>query len=367
MDIFFILYIVVAALAFLDMTTVKNKYIFVMFFGIFIIFLSGIRWETGTDWEPYYNYFIKNNYMNDFIQDEVHFEIGYAMLNFIAKEVFSSYSGLLFLIATIIVFLKYFTIYQYAAYPLVGLFINFINFNGDLFPVRQMIAVAICAFAVRYIIQRNQIYFILFVICAMSFHISAIIFLPAYYIFYLKIGNKKFVVLLLLSFVLGNTGGIDSLLNTLLLELSGLDLYSMVKLADYASFQYTKDMETLGGGGSLALVLGGLRRGLFVPILLYAREKMNIKYKYYSGLLNLYFISILVSFLFMGVLAPLIGRITIYYFCFEFLLIPSLFLYKNNWCYKILILLILLIYGVFKFYWGISMYYEAFVPFKTVF
>lgn len=161
MLLYIILFLMASLGAFLDLSNIKkeHKNIFLCILGSICILLSGIRWETGTDWAQYLNFFKNNDTFEEFNGDV--FEIGYTFLNYLIKSISSQYSLLLLSMSAIIVFLKYKCISLYAIFPLTSILLNFSNYTGDLFPVRQNIALAITFFSTIFIIRKNFLSFFL--------------------------------------------------------------------------------------------------------------------------------------------------------------------------------------------------------------
>ena len=195
---YFVIFLFVAGTSFLDLTNIdrSNKLIILCLLGAVIVTIAGIRWETGADWTPYYNFFEYNERLTDFIEDPYQFEYGFGYLNYIVKNIFESYNVMLAIISCIVVVLKYTTLYQFSPYPLLAGVINFSNFNGDIFPVRQYIAIAICFFSIRYIIRENKVFFIMAILIATLFHVTALVFLLAYYLYWAKISTRMWIILI---------------------------------------------------------------------------------------------------------------------------------------------------------------------------
>ena len=62
----------------------------ILFFGICII-LSGIRWNLGTDWSLYHDFYVYNTTLSDFlgdVEDPSRLEPGYGLLNYIHMNIF---------------------------------------------------------------------------------------------------------------------------------------------------------------------------------------------------------------------------------------------------------------------------------------
>jgi hypothetical protein len=95
-----------------------------------LIILSGLRWETGADWQSYYIFFKINNTWNEYKNGP--FEILYAFLNYAVKTLFNSYSIFLLILGISTIVLKYASIEKVAVYPALTFF-YIIVFISEIF------------------------------------------------------------------------------------------------------------------------------------------------------------------------------------------------------------------------------------------
>ncbi|MFW6016296.1 MAG: EpsG family protein [bacterium] len=176
----------------------KNKIIktrglqwYLLLNGTLSILIVGLRHvEIGRDTAMYLYKFNKvNNYEHFFsaIESEKT-EVGYSILEFIVGRVFS-FEGFQIIVAIISIIPLFYIIYKYSKIPWLSIFIfitfGFLSFN--MLAMRQAVALGITTFSYKYIMERKFMKFIICIILAFSFHLSAIIFLPAYWF-----GNIKF-------------------------------------------------------------------------------------------------------------------------------------------------------------------------------
>lgn len=173
---------------------------------VFLAALSGLRHiSIGADTWTYYAYgfnkasqkslgeIIENN---SFLNNEDG-EIGYALFEKVMSLICNNYQVYLIVIAIIfMVSLGYF-IYKnsidcYISY--IVFFTNFFLFFG-VTGLRQTLAQAIfLGFGYNCIKRRKLLKFLLVVVVAISFHKSAIIFLPFYFIYNMKINYKNLII-----------------------------------------------------------------------------------------------------------------------------------------------------------------------------
>ncbi|WP_420485174.1 EpsG family protein [Escherichia coli] len=67
-------------------TPIVYKKIIATFIGILTIIFAGIRWRTGTDWEPYLNIFSYSDNFEIFMSQG--YETLFLLVNFISKYIY---------------------------------------------------------------------------------------------------------------------------------------------------------------------------------------------------------------------------------------------------------------------------------------
>ena len=112
MEWYICLFILVMLLSFLDFSKLDicYKQCVMLFLSFIFLILASIRWKTGTDWVMYYDLYNNNNSLYDFlsVSDNVQAqEVGFCLLNWAVKSIFDDYNMLLFIIALIILVIKY--------------------------------------------------------------------------------------------------------------------------------------------------------------------------------------------------------------------------------------------------------------------
>ena len=168
--------------------------IFKYIFFILAIFIPAIvaalrNAAVGTDYQ-YYLYHISQfahiNSISDFVLLDSNFEIGFNILIFAITRVTDYFPVVVFFIY---IFMAFFILlgmqkiisrnYIYLGYLFYMSAFWLFGYNG----LRQAIAVAILFFSIDYIRKRELLPFVVTVLFAMSFHKTAILFLPMYYLF----------------------------------------------------------------------------------------------------------------------------------------------------------------------------------------
>ena len=153
----YLIFILLLAGSFLEIFDSKRQRTaqIIYYLTLSILFLlSFLRWERGTDWSGYYDYF-SNIYDLDFSNN---FENGFIFLNYCIHYLFNSYTVLLFILAAIQYFFISKAIRYLSIYPVLSLLCYFSVTKGGIFFVRQYIALAILMYSIRYVIEKKYIY-----------------------------------------------------------------------------------------------------------------------------------------------------------------------------------------------------------------
>lgn len=179
---------------------------------VFII-LTGFRYGVGQDYfYTYVPYFYRVRSGLGFQE----MEIGYYALNYLVAR-FTDNPLPVFLVCSVAFFaLTYAAIMRESSHPVFSVFLLFgmsylfIYMNA----MRQMLAVSILLFSLRYIEERDPVKFAACVAIASTFHSSSLVFIAAYYFPRLKI--TPFICLVLVSGFLLLKVPIASFVNTII-------------------------------------------------------------------------------------------------------------------------------------------------------
>ncbi|MGK9126758.1 EpsG family protein [Olivibacter sp. SA151] len=360
--IYIILYMVLGTFALLDLikNAEKIKHILFWFFVLVLIFISSIRWNVGTDWYSYTDYFSK---VESYVEkpETNMMERGFTYLNYIVKVFTDNYSILLTLIAILTIGLKARFIYKHENIMLLSLFLYFCYYMADIFAVRQYLAISITLWSIPSIIKRRVIPFIFIITIASLIHVTAVFFIFAYWIYPMRFSPKLIYISLLVSLILGFVD-IGGLLARLAMHLAGVDSRVGEKLLFY-------NEETLDMSGNLyvAFAIGVAKRAIFLPLFIaFQPHVAQIDRAKYTGYLNLLVFGNIIYFLFM-VSLPVMARLSTGFLLFEIFVLAYLVFYLKDKGLRLVAFLVLLLFGAFRLYNLISVYYDLYVPFETIF
>lgn len=330
-----------------------------MAFGVFSLFffiLSFVRWEIGTDWGTYYDFFESST---EWGKQSV-FEWGFSRLNEFANIVFGNYTALLFILGAILFAFQTAALYKLSPYPITSLlFLWSVSFGNAMF-IRQSISTAILLFSVIYIIKQKFWPFLICVAVAMLFHRTSFIFLPAWWIYRMKIKP------LWLWIGVGASVLCTVMIKNLIESLAG----AFGPIIQAKIDMYLSDSETtFGTAASLVqiIVKGVLNKLAVFLFLMLMMTRASEKYPYYKGLVNLYWVGILIYFSTIGISVAMI-RFSFAYDILQAILVPMLFVFVQGSTNKMLWFFVFLLYLSARLYvLLVGSYYNLFVPFKTIF
>ncbi|TDX00067.1 EpsG family protein [Dinghuibacter silviterrae] len=296
--------------AFYDLFLKSGKYYFVYicFVVAWLIFHDGFRWGVGTDWEVYHNYFSEC-----LDRTEEGFEPGYVLLSKAIRSITDNYSVFLIVHAIIVYSLVSYTIIKYSVSPLLSYFLFYCIMLTYMGMNREYISFAICVFSFRFILERRIWPFLLCIFVAFWFHLTAIMFVFAYFL-NRPISTKVMIWVLGAAVAISLSG----ILNKLPLNLVLVGGAVGDKL-DFYSSSYS--LET----NMLATFLGLLKRCIWVCLAMFFRKGIKNMDDRFNFVFNLYFIGTVVYVIFNNsILQIVVARGLIYYNIAEIFLVPYL-------------------------------------------
>ncbi|MBR2368764.1 MAG: EpsG family protein [Paludibacteraceae bacterium] len=193
--IFIIIILLIGAIAEVFGIKKNAKIYFVMSASIIAIF-AGLRYKTGADWSIY----VPSFYEMPKLGNIENWEVGYYWINLVFYHVFGNYYVLQFVASVFLLYSVAKFFWRFTDYPMMSLLLFFMIFiyNDILMAqVRQSVALAILLFSYEYILNKSLGKFVLIVILACLFHISALVVLPMYFMTKI-IPNYILIVLVLL-------------------------------------------------------------------------------------------------------------------------------------------------------------------------
>lgn len=354
--IYIILFFVISAFSFLDLTDISKEFKYYLLLSIAVILwlFTGLRFETGTDYLSYYDYFKNVNQHN--LLDRG-FAAGYAYLNLISKLLFNNFNIFLLILGSISIGIKINFIRKYSPFWLLSLFMFFSSYflTLEMGSIRMGIAIAILCFSIKYIKRRNLIKFIFIILIATLFHKFSFIFVIVYFLANKEYSNFTLIGIIVLSILLGNLNIISELV-TLLVNSVPIPDFLHGKIISYFSYQSKK----------LAFDTGYFKKGFVVIIALLLRKRIKSRFEDYDLYLNICFLGYVLYFLFINSIREIGIRVPGVFVFFEIILIPSFLLTLENKIFKIFIYIVIIFLGLSKYLVHLIKWKEFFIPYKNI-
>lgn len=208
MTIYFVIYFILLIFAFIERIDEENektgvltkKTIFYFLVCILILF-GGLRYQTGPDYSAYKIFYDCYGQSFSIIG---RFEPGYQIFTHICKNILNfDFTEFLFAFTCVSIMVKAVFFYKYFKYPilLLMLYFPYLFLFADFGQIRQGMAVGIIFWALPAIQNKKIIQFYLIWLLACSFHFSAFIFFPFYFLGRIHLNLRWFFILLSLTFI----------------------------------------------------------------------------------------------------------------------------------------------------------------------
>lgn len=352
----YIIFSLLALLSFVELNFGKNLSKKMIIFPILIFFfLSFLRWEKGTDWLPYYYMFRDLNIVKYYKES---YEILYFQLFSIVRYFTNTYTYMLLVQAVIIYLLNYYIIRKHSLLPMLSIFLWFSYSFASIFFVRQTLAMAFIMLSLHFIINRKMYGFLLSVLGAFLIHRSAVIFLPAYFIWKLNLSRFQIIAVVLISF------GLTFFAKKLFSYFVVLD----ISIISEKSETYLRESKnTFGSSYSpFETMIRGVSYRLAIIVITLFFYKLYATESLYRGFFNLYLVGISTFIIFVPMSVALI-RFSVYYDAVQIFLCPFIILYFKDKQIQNIILLIMVFYFLTRLQSAIAGYYDLYVPYKSIF
>ena len=332
----------------------KVKIIILTIIGIGIpIIIGAIRYRVGTDYENYM--IIYNNKQNiDILQGMIQENERFFFLIIKIAAFFNNYQVMFAIITFLTVIIYYKAILNYKEKVSLGFtffLYLFLNFTESFNVIRQALAVAIVFYSYKFVLNRNFVKFLLTVIIATMFHITALIFIPFYFICSNKQNETKKIkaikvcAVIMVVFLVFNYADLINSIST--------NVESFERYGAYANEKITANRETI------------MNFAILIFILLF-RKKL-IRYDYRNNtLIFLYFIGFLFSL--TGYSSAFVKRVAMYFDVSGLILLATFPQIVKNSRQKALIYFLLILYAIGIF--TISTYglgQGNILPYQTIF
>lgn len=316
---------------------------FIVYSFIFLLFLITFRGDIGNDTEIYRDYFYDSadtikELANNFTESR--HEPGYLTIEFLNKKLVNNHIFHFFIIGLLSMLFLFKSLKEYTSYFYLGLTLYFLRFFflRDLNQIRAGVALSIVLYSIKYMSNKKAIPFYACTLLAASFHKTALLLIPFYYMNnYLakkSFSHVKLLTVLFLSFCFS------------FIKIKKVIGALIIKYVPSAS-SYIKGYLSESGNVFSLIVLYQII--LFFVFLLLEKKLSNQQVHYYT-IRNMLLTSLVLLFIFND-FAILSSRLSTIFATVEIIVLPSfLFLFKDKWRAK------LVYFSFFLFLFYINVY-----------
>ncbi len=189
-ELFTIMSAIISLMSILGVINSRVKIFWILV--ILLLIFDGLRWEMGTDWNPYYKIFILADTYVD-AGKPPGFEHGYIYYNSLIRFFTDNYSYFLFITTAFIYIGIFYAVAKITNYSLLSLFYLFSTLPWYSGSLRQMMASVFFVFALKAVIDRKVYVFFACIIVGALFHTSIIVFMPIYILYGLSAAILVFI------------------------------------------------------------------------------------------------------------------------------------------------------------------------------
>lgn len=341
-----------------DFFKIKQKYVSNVIFwslSITIFCLAAFRYETGYDFIPYQNMFlkVKSSSLNVFqLSNSMNIEMGYVFLMKLLKDF--SFEFFLFFVSLVAIFPKIYLINKINKNKFLMLFCYYttIFLTYDMGIMRQGLSLSILLFSVKYLLSHKYLKFQLVVILASLFHSTSLIFSFLYLLKDKELSLKTYVSLSVLTLVFPLFINTSSFIN-LLSQFGGI----LGSKSDYYANYYVES----------SIFVSLIKRIVVIMIFLYFSKIKDNKDNYYNDFfwlsLNAYLLSLIFMSLLNGV-AIIATRGTVSLYLFQIVCFGYIARKKDNFQYIVINLLCLVLFYS-SFIGPLKDEYNFYMPYET--
>ncbi len=268
----------------------KKAYVFTAF--IFLALFTGLRWETGTDWDSYKQLF--DNTVADTVFHTYHFDLGYVVFNYLVKLVSPDYTVFLLINSFLAVGLVYYAVVKAETLLAVNVLVFYTNYfiAHYMGSNRRIIALGLGLSAILLVYENKKVKAFIFIMLAFSFHRSALVLLLAYLIPREKTNIKKMSVMLGACAVIGVSGVLPEILRIMLST-----AYNATHLYIFNSALFHVTYAQAEGLGIQHFIFACIKRLAFFAVMYFFYRQAKQKNRLYAYLLNVYALAVCLYFL----------------------------------------------------------------------
>lgn len=297
----------VFSLYFLNSNRKKSERNLFVFIVVLLTIITGLRNTTiFPDMANYESYFFTGEFDVRYMSTES-VNIGYTWLNNIFHWT-NSFQLFVFVVTVFVFFAFSKNIYEYSPFLILSLLLFVLDdYPQSCFLLRQYLAMATILFSISYITNRQLGKFLVCMTIALSFHTSALVFLPVYFLYNTNVTKRSKTRLYLLLGIVALLGGVF-----------------LMFISRYLTATYTSYI-TSGGLGSYARLA---MKVFFLFVYFYALGQKVWENGINQIVLICMFMAVLVCYL--GISVFIFFRMRMYFSISEIIGIPLIIQYNRG-------------------------------------
>lgn len=296
---------------------------------ILLVLFIGLRYNVGVDYENYQRIY-ENIY-------ETLIEPLFWLINVSVDWLSLGVWGVMLLCAAIMIYFLHLTFLRTPFYVFSLFLFLMQGYDTSVNVVRQAVAMAIFIYSLRYIVERSFFRYLLLILLAASFHISALFLVPLYCVARVRIKTVLYPFIFTVVWIISQF----NIFHNVLLWLIGLSPYGNYVLKGY----YLNQTKVNSGLGFLFDNIVGL------AVMLGAHPFFK-KYPQFRVYFNIYFLYLLTKNLFFNV--EIFARIVLYFQWSLFIVLPLFIVSVYNYRSRGVVTAVFCLAYMLLFYMGIS-------------
>lgn len=330
---------------------------------VFLCLLTGLRWETGTDWDSYHEFFKTVEPTFAYIVNVQDFDIGYTLINIGFRFFSENYSYFLILIGLLTSILIWIAISSMSPMPNLsilyfycGYFIS--HFMGSN---RRMIAIGFFLLGVVSIAKKESFKSYICYIFSFLFHRTSLVSVFTYFINANKGGSIKLLyIATFVSFlgILEVPVAVVEFFANHLQPLLSIELFTKALYYVETASEHVPDTVN----STLQIGLSSIKRLVFIIFYIYTIRSKDVGIETVY-LVNVYLVGFIIYLAFSTV--PIFQITSTYFSIVEILILPRILIeYTSR--FRVLIVLALFPFMLLQLFNALNPYYELYVPYKSI-
>jgi len=326
--------------------------------------MLALRWETGTDWDPYLELFRTLQLDTSSLLAVYSFDIGYVFENALVRLVTDNYTIFLLFNSIIAMALVYTFIRRYSPFPNTSVFIFYNSYFVAHYmgSNRRVIAIGFMLLLFAQLQRTSLARFAALQSLAVAFHRSSIVGILSRFIPDKPLSRRTIITLFVICGIFGALQlpvGIVEALGHLLSQFSKLEIIDKMIFYGENSAEHVSENVNIFAQTVLAVAKRALFLGLFFNVL--PRLKDNLVF---TRLLNVYIVGIAIYVFFIG--SP-IFQVLSTYFCASEIALTAIATANLPRMHRINVCCFLFPYGILQLSSAINPYPDLYLPYLSIF